>query len=266
MNVAIVGGGPAGVACGVLLKRYGINATIYEKNEIGGLIRNAWRVENFPPIGFLPGRQFAENLKWYVEEYKINVVNDEILCVNDYELVGKDGMYSCDVAIVATGTSPKRLIEFEGPHTFYEYVQLPKSIKSVAIYGGGDVAIDYAIHAKEEGIEPIVLVKSGKLRAVTKLVEYARQKGLKIHLNEQIFFVDHKEDVMYIHTRNGFYTVEALLIAIGRVGNKPVINAKSMEVFEIGDVAHPEFRQSSIAIGDGIRCAMEIVLKLNENI
>jgi len=32
-----------------------------------------------------------------------------------------------------------------------------------------------------------------------------------------------------------------------------------MKVFKIGDVAHPDFRQSSIAIGDGIKCAMEIV-------
>ncbi len=264
MRVAIIGGGPAGVACAVLLKRYGINATIYEKNEIGGLIRNAWRVENFPPVGFVSGKEFVNRLKWYVDEYGIDVVKDEILHVNDYEVVGRNERYACDVVVIATGTSPRRIVTLEGPNTFYEYASLPDNIKTVVIYGGGDVAIDYAIHAKEDGIEPIVLVRGDRLKAVDRLVKYAKQRDITIHLNEAIAFVEQKSGFLYLHTHNASYTANALLLAIGRVGNKPEIETKSMKTYEIGDVAHPELRQSSIAIGDGIRCAMEIIMDVNK--
>ncbi|AMW31959.1 NAD(P)/FAD-dependent oxidoreductase [Fervidobacterium islandicum] len=262
MKVGIIGGGPAGVACAVLLKRYGVDVTIYEKEEIGGLIRNAWRVENFPPVGFISGIEFANRLKWYVEEYKIEVVKDEILSVDEYKLAGINGKYQCDIAVIATGTEAKRIEQLEGPKTFYEYVELPKDIGSVAIYGGGDVALDYAIHAKEDGMEPIVFVRSDRLKAVSRLVEYAMQRGIVIKLKEPVAFVEHNDKNVYIYTKTGSYVVDAFLIAIGREGKMPKVTAKSMPVHVIGDAAHPDIRQSSIAIGDGIRCAMEIVEQL----
>ncbi len=259
MKVGIIGGGPAGVSCAVLLKRYGLDVTIYEKGEVGGVIRNAWRVENFPPIGFISGAEFANRLKWYVKEYGIDVVQDEILSVCDFELTGRAGRYRCDIAVVATGTVPKRLVELEGPRTFYEYIHLPQEVRTVAIYGGGDVALDYAIHAKEDGREPTVFVRSNKLKAVSRLVEYAKERRIPIRLGEVIAFVELKGEKVYVYTRGESYIFDAFLIAIGRVANEPQINTSSMKVFKIGDVAHPNFRQSSIAIGDGIKCAMEIM-------
>ncbi len=259
MKVAIIGGGPAGISCAVLLKRYGVDVTIYEKDEIGGLIRNAWRVENFPPVGFISGTGFVDKLKWYIKEYRIEVVQDEILTVDDFEITGRVRRYQCDIAVVATGTVPKRLVDLEGPRTFYEYIHLPQDVQTVAIYGGGDVALDYAIHAKEDSREPTVFVRSNKLKAVSRLVEYAKERGIPIRLGEAIAFVEQKGEKVYVYTKAGSYIFDALLIAIGRIANEPKINASSMKVFKIGDVAHPNFRQSSIAIGDGIKCAMEIV-------
>jgi thioredoxin reductase len=259
LKVAIAGGGPAGISCAVLLKRYGMNVTIYEKDEVGGLIRNAWRVENFPPVGFISGKEFADKLRWYIKEYNIEVVQEEILTIGDFELTGRTGRYQCDVAVVATGTVPKRLVELEGPRTFYEYLHLPQNVQTVGIYGGGDVALDYAIHAKEDGREPTVFVRNNKLKAVSRLVEYAKERGVPIRFGEAIAYVEQNGERVYVYTNNGSYIFDALLIAIGRAPNEPQINASSMKVFKIGDVAHPDFRQSSIAIGDGIKCAMEIV-------
>jgi len=45
----IIGAGPAGISEGVQLKRYGIESTIFERDRIGGLVRNAYLVENSIP-------------------------------------------------------------------------------------------------------------------------------------------------------------------------------------------------------------------------
>ena len=47
-KVIIIGAGPAGIACATQLKRYNIDSIIIEKEEIGGLIKNANWIENYP--------------------------------------------------------------------------------------------------------------------------------------------------------------------------------------------------------------------------
>ncbi len=47
-NMVIIGAGPAGIAAALQLHRYGINPIILEKDKIGGLLRNADLVENYP--------------------------------------------------------------------------------------------------------------------------------------------------------------------------------------------------------------------------
>ena len=52
-GVTIIGAGPAGIAAAIQLKRYGITPLLLEKNMLGGLLRNANLVENYPgfPVG-----------------------------------------------------------------------------------------------------------------------------------------------------------------------------------------------------------------------
>jgi thioredoxin reductase (NADPH) len=47
-NVIIIGGGPAGIAAAIQLKRYGLDPLILERKALGGLLRNANLVENYP--------------------------------------------------------------------------------------------------------------------------------------------------------------------------------------------------------------------------
>ena len=54
-DVIVVGAGPAGMAAAIQLKRYGIEPRILEKDAVGGLLRNANLVENYP--GFPEGIQ-----------------------------------------------------------------------------------------------------------------------------------------------------------------------------------------------------------------
>ena len=52
-KVLIIGAGPAGIATAIQLRRHDVDTVIYEQDEIGGLLRSACLVENYP--GF-PGR------------------------------------------------------------------------------------------------------------------------------------------------------------------------------------------------------------------
>ena len=52
IRIAIIGAGPAGIACAIQLIRQGYSPIIFEKGEIGGLLKNANLVENY--LGF-PG-------------------------------------------------------------------------------------------------------------------------------------------------------------------------------------------------------------------
>ena len=57
-RVAIIGAGPAGLAAAIQLKRYGIDALLLQGVEaVGGLLRNANLVENYPgfPQQGIPG-------------------------------------------------------------------------------------------------------------------------------------------------------------------------------------------------------------------
>ena len=46
VDVIVIGAGPAGIAVSIQLKRYGIEPLVFERNEIGGLLRNANNVES----------------------------------------------------------------------------------------------------------------------------------------------------------------------------------------------------------------------------
>ena len=78
-KVGIVGAGPAGIACAVQLSRYGFNPLVFEAKDIGGLLRNANLVENYPgfPAG-ISGPSLVKLFMKQLENHEHLLVSEEV--------------------------------------------------------------------------------------------------------------------------------------------------------------------------------------------
>ena len=282
-EVAIIGAGVAGISCAVQLKRQGIEPLVFEKSEVGGLIRNASLVENYPgfPQG-LSGRELAANFGAHLEAVNITPVCEEVINVfplrhselvsesvslqakNDlFKIQTQNSEYLAKFLVVASGTVPKK-INIEP--VFYEISELYKENltgKTVAIIGSGDAAFDYALNLADNSPakEIFILNRSSK----TKCLDILKERVLA---NTRINYIENEEPSSFseetLLCKSGLkLEADYLLAAIGREANTAFFDESVKEaenLFYVGDVKNGDLRQTAIAAGDGIKAAMEISL------
>lgn len=281
MKIGIIGAGPAGISCALQLKRYNLNPSIFEKNKISGTIDEAYKIYNF--LGFpdgIEGKKFAKRLLKTVNKFSLKVIFDEIKNLdyknNKFYLTGKKN-YKFDILIIASGTFPKHFYGFDD----FDFLQniRNKRNKEIGIIGGSDVAFDYALSLKKAK-NIFILHKSDKPKAIEDLKKLLFKNKNIHYLNnckiKKIEKVNNKIKLSF--KRNGkenFLQLDYLLNATGRVPEKRFYsgNFKNKEkelvrkglLYLIGDVKHPNYRQISIAQGDGILIAQKIYEKIKRD-
>lgn len=252
-TVIIIGGGPSGIACAVQLKRYGINTLIIEKNEIGGLVKNAWRLDNYPgyPDG-ISGPAFVEKLKSHLKRFEIRYLISDIrnskFTGNSFYLESDTEVFQCDFLVVATGTKPK----YCGDGVTEVYPLRDVRDKKIAIVGAGDAAFDYAMTLSPHNT--IHIHNRGNIiKCIPALVEIALKQ----------------DNITYFENSSPPDSYDYTIFATGR---EPDLGCMSDELkkeqrlleqqgrlYVIGDVKNGMVRQTPVATGDGIRAAMAIV-------
>ena len=95
-RVAVVGGGPAGLACATTAAERGHEVTLYERStELGG---------QFNLAKVVPGKlEFAESVAYYAERLRRLSARVELNCSP-----GEDALQGFDEVIVATGIEPRK--------------------------------------------------------------------------------------------------------------------------------------------------------------
>ena len=61
-DIAVIGGGPAGLTAAMYAARAGKNVAVYERDCIGGQITRASLVENYPGTGTVSGLQLGDSM------------------------------------------------------------------------------------------------------------------------------------------------------------------------------------------------------------
>lgn len=81
-KVVVIGGGPAGLAAAIQLRRYGIPFILLEKERLGGLLWNATLVENYPgfPAG-VNGPKLAQLIERQARQIGVPVAQECVLRV-----------------------------------------------------------------------------------------------------------------------------------------------------------------------------------------
>ena len=163
-KIAVIGAGPAGTAAAIQLKRYGIYNLLFESDEIGGLVRNVWKVENYPgfPEG-VSGVELASIIQTQLNRAGITPLFNHVKNLSfdhdngSFKIVTDDAEYETGTVIVAAGTRPEKLDILESlsdnlkNRTHYEiHPILEIQNNRIAIIGAGDVAFDYALNLSRQ--------------------------------------------------------------------------------------------------------------------
>ena len=282
-DVGIIGAGPAGIAASIYLKRAGIDITLFEKDKIGGLLFNAYLVENYPgfPLG-INGKKLCMLMGKHLKKWDIKPVMKEVKQIkiekNNFILNIKNGKITFKAVILATGTIPKEL-NIPGEHEiarkllFYEIKDLLPRLKPgniCCIIGGGDAAFDYALNLIYNGVAVEIYFRSKIPKCLTILEERAiKCPDIRIYPSFTPISIKEREgkpEIKFKSTDNKATHVsnpDYMLIACGRNPNKNLFpndfeKRNIPGLFIAGDIRTGNFRQVGIAVGEGIYTAMNV--------
>jgi thioredoxin reductase (NADPH) len=185
-DVAIIGGGPAGLSAGLYASRSKMSAIVVEKAKWGGQAGTTEELENYPGSIEMPtGPKVVERMKSQAAAFGTELVKDDVI---GFDVTGKvkvvklgsGNEISAKSIIIASGAQPIVLgvpgeMELRGKGVSYcatcdadFFTEL-----EVVVVGGGDAAVEESIYLTKFAEKVTIVHRRNEFRAAKSLVEKA---------------------------------------------------------------------------------------------
>lgn len=292
-DLVIIGSGPAGLSAAVYGKRAGLNLLVVEKAPMsGGQVLNTYEVDNYLGMpgmnGFDMGMQFREHADKLGVEFK-EAQASAILDKGSHKLILTDaGELEAKTVILAAGAVHARLgapgEERLGGRGVSYCATCDGAFfrgRTVAVVGGGDVALEDAIYLARTCEKVYLIHRRDELRGAMvlqqQIKELANVEILYSHVVEEI---EGEEAVERVRVRDvktderKEIAVAGIFIAVGiRPGTELVQGLAECDedgyvlagedcatnvpgLFAAGDVRRKPLRQIVTAVADGANAAV----------
>lgn len=196
LDLAIIGGGPAGLSAGLYATRGGLkNVALFEMGMPGGQITGSSEIENYPGVSqIVSGIDFMQ--PWQEQCFRFGLKHEmsEVKRVSKkgdiFEIIQADGKsVEAKSVIVATGGKPKKSgvkgeLEFwgKGVSTCATCDGFFYKNKEVVVLGGGDTALEEAIYLSRICSKVYLVHRREEFRAAPSTIAHAKE-------NEKIEFI-----------------------------------------------------------------------------
>ena len=189
IDLAIIGGGPAGLTAGLYATRGGLkNVIMYEKGMPGGQITSSSEIENYPGISVVTdGISFMAPWSEQCTRFGLKIEMKSVERVekisNGFCLHFEDASkQEAKCVIVCTGSKPRRA-GIKGENEFFgKGVSTCATCdgffykgKEVAVLGGGNTAIEEALYLSELCSKVYLIHRRDEFRAAPNSVERAKK-------------------------------------------------------------------------------------------
>ena len=289
-DVAIIGGGPAGLTAGIYAARAGKSTAVIERGLIGGQITFTDSIDNFPAAPGMNGAEYAMKIQSQAESFGAEIIMDEITEVaapetegGTFKIKGNSDEYEATAVVLATGLDNRKMgisgedglisrgISFcavcDG--AFFRN-------KEVAVYGGGNTAVEDAAFLANICSKVTIIHRRDRFRAEQAVIdELKAHDNVEFVMSSNVVGVNGDKALESITVKNNEtgetrdIAVSALFVAIGKIPNgKPFANLVATDeagyfeigesceagtpgVFVAGDGRSKELKQLTTAVSDG---------------
>lgn len=260
-DIAIIGGGPAGLAAAIYTTREDLKTTVYEGKALGGWAGLTGTIENYPgfPDG-VGGLELSEKMenqaKKFGAEFAIGTMIMGIKAGSSgIELATNNGPKSAKAALITTGSDYKRMgvpgeSEFtnRGVHYCGTCDGPLYRGKQLIVVGGGNSAAQESLFLTKFATHITILVRGEKMRASELLQDRLKAVGDKITVvyNSQIQKVlDDGQRATGVLTNKGEVLADGIFVFVGLVPNTHWLD-DSVKLDERGFIITDEHFQTSL--------------------
>ena len=255
-QLIIVGGGPTGLTAGMYAARGRLNTLLIEKGATGGQVLLTDWVDNYP--GFydgISGFELMEKMTAHVDRFGLekkfaNVTAMDIQGEQKKITLESGEELTAQTVIISTGAKPRKLgvpgeEELQGKGVSYCATCDGPFYRNqeIAVVGGGNTAIQEALHLTKFASKVTVIHRRDTLRATAILQEKAlAEKKIEFIWDAQVGeIIGNEESVesLKIQHNNGTTStlpVTGIFILIGVVPNNEMLPLEQLETDEGGFV------------------------------